>query len=233
MRCVLLVVILYGTAQAGDRVTQARTNVGTSVQAAFEAVGLQYPPQELHLRAFKTERVIEVWASDKKGQPLTHVKDFAVCAASGELGPKRKRGDLQVPEGLYEIERFNPVSNFHLSMKVNYPNASDRVLGARGNLGGDIFIHGNCASVGCLAIEDGPIEELYVMASDTVTRPIAVHIFPRRMENAAPISAESPHAQLWRQLETAYRVFARTRRPPAFKVDPRTGAYWVLANVTN
>ncbi len=171
------------------------------------------------MRAFKAERVLEVWAG-KKGQPLTHIKAFPICAASGQPGPKRARGDSQVPEGLYEISLFNPLSNFHLSLKVSYPNAADRILGTEPDLGGDIFIHGSCASVGCLAIEDGPIEELYVMAQDTVRKPIAIHIFPTRVGGEV-----AEHAALWHQLEEAQKLFDRTHRPPNALVDKKTGAY--------
>ncbi|MBX7117129.1 MAG: L,D-transpeptidase family protein [Myxococcaceae bacterium] len=222
MRVFLLLTALSFTAHAEDRVAKARERSLQRVKDAFASAGVTYPPQELHLRAFKKEKVIEVWAG-KRGEPLHHVKDFLVCAASGELGPKRKQGDFQVPEGLYEISRFNPQSAFHLSMKVDYPNAADRVLGSPGDLGGDIYIHGNCASVGCLAIEDAPIEELYVMAQDTTTRPITVHIFPSR--KVVEASEGAPHAALWQQLEQARLLFDATHRPPKRVIDAKTGTY--------
>ncbi len=224
MRVLLLLTVFSLSAQAEDRVAKARQRSLQRVKDIFAAAGIAYPPQELHLRAFKKEKVIEVWAG-KRGEALKHVKNFPVCAASGELGPKRKQGDLQVPEGLYEISRFNPQSAFHLSMKVDYPNAADRVLGSPGDWGGDIYIHGNCASVGCLAIEDGPIEELYVMAQDTTTRPISVHIFPSR--SAIEASDSAPHAALWEQLEQARLLFDTTHRPPKRVIDAKTGTYVV------
>ena len=100
---------------------------------------------------------------------------------SGAIGPKRSEGDNQVPEGFYYINEFNPASNYHLSLGLNYPNASDKVLSDVKNPGGDIYIHGNCVSTGCIAIQDAPIEEVYLIASMAKTGGldfIPVHIFP-------------------------------------------------------
>ena len=106
---------------------------------------------------------------------------------SGTMGPKRMEGDYQVPEGFYHINEFNPNSNYHLSLGINYPNASDRILSDSLKPGGSIFIHGNCVSAGCIAITDEPIEELYVLASEAKNQGqefIPVHIFPVRYSNS-------------------------------------------------
>src|SRR5205814_6993990 len=107
------------------------------------------------------------------------IKTYRVCAASGGLGPKLQAGDGQVPEGFYEISQFNPWSQFLLSMRVSYPNALDRKLK---HTGGDIFIHGNCVTIGCLPIEDGPIQELYIIAKDAHAAGPRLDcvLFPRR-----------------------------------------------------
>jgi murein L,D-transpeptidase YafK len=202
----------------------------------FAAAGMSYPPEELYLRAFKHERELEVWAG-ARGKPLTKVKTYPFCAASGELGPKRREGDLQVPEGFYTIDLFNPRSTYHLSMRVSYPNESDRILGRR-PLGGAIMVHGNCVSIGCIAIEDDPIEELYVLTLDArakMGREVPIHIFPRRLDAAGLEElARLPHATesllaFWRGLEPGWRIFEETRRPPRVSVDPKTGAYRVYA----
>ncbi len=109
---------------------------------------------DILLRAYKQESELELWAKNKKDKQYTLLKTYKICASSGTLGPKRKQGDIQVPEGFYVIDRFNPVSNFYLSLGVSYPNASDKILGVKGALGGDIFIHGNCVTIGCLPISD-------------------------------------------------------------------------------
>src|SRR6188768_3895478 len=89
---------------------------------------------EVFLRAFKKEATLEVWISNNSDKKYTHLKDYSICSSSGVLGPKRKFGDLQVPEGFYQIDRFNPTSNFHLSLGINYPNASDKALSTNKNL---------------------------------------------------------------------------------------------------
>jgi hypothetical protein len=155
----VLCVLLGGVAHAEDRVAAARRARQEALAQSLSAAGVAWPPEELYVRAFKLEREVEVWAG-ARGKPLVRVKVYPVCAASGELGPKRQEGDLQVPEGFYLLDSFNPLSSFHLSMRVSYPNDSDRKLSDPRRPGGNIAIHGNCVSMGCIAIEDGPIEEL-------------------------------------------------------------------------
>ncbi|MDY7231765.1 L,D-transpeptidase family protein [Hyalangium rubrum] len=238
MRTVFLGFLLTYSVVAGaeDRVAAARQNQAQVLPALFTAAGVAWPPTELYLRAFKHERELEVWAG-AAGKPLVKVKTYAFCAASGELGPKRQEGDLQVPEGFYTIDLFNPRSAYHLSIRVSYPNESDRILGRR-PLGGAIMVHGNCVSIGCIAIEDGPIEELYLMtleAKRKMGRDVPIHIFPRRL-NAEGLAAleQLPQAQanaallaFWRGLAPGWSHFEETRRPPRVSVDPKTGAYRV------
>lgn len=222
----LAVVLLSSVALANARVEAVRKARTDDVKKLLADAGLPAPVDVVYLRAFKEEKLVELWAG-KKGAPLTLVKSYPVCAASGELGPKRKEGDLQVPEGLYEISEFNPGSNFHLSMKVSYPNASDRVRSDAKRPGGLIYMHGNCASIGCIAIEDGPIEEVYLIAQDAKTRPIRMDIFPARL-TAEWLTAhtDSEHATLWKELEPAFRAFEATKRPAPFSVGPQ-GVYRV------
>jgi murein L,D-transpeptidase YafK len=218
------------------RVAAARKARAPGVAALFKAAGVAFPPEQLYLRGFKHERQLEVWAGPKAG-PLVKVKTYPFCAASGELGPKRRQGDLQVPEGFYTLDLFNPRSNYHLSMRVSYPNEADQRHKVPGvSLGGDIFIHGDCVSIGCIAIEDGPIEELYLMALDTrarTKRNAPIHIFPRRLDDAGLAElgkgrpTEDPLMAFWRSLRPAYTQFEETRRIPSTSVNPRTGAYVV------
>lgn len=130
--------------------------------------GMTYPPDDLALIAIKADRVLEVWA--RNSDRSIKLASYPVLAASGQLGPKLREGDLQVPEGLYRIEGLNPNSAFHLSMRVNYPNEFDRARAeeeGRTRPGSDIFIHGRRASIGCLAMGDPAIEELFVLVADT------------------------------------------------------------------
>ncbi len=141
--------------------------IDESVRPRFAELGLSYPPERLTLIALKEERELEIWAYEN-GQPH-RVHSYPVKDASGLPGPKRRRGDFQVPEGIYRLNAFNPNSAFHLSLRVNYPNYFDRRMARlddREDLGSNIFIHGGAASRGCLAIGDPAIEELFVMVAD-------------------------------------------------------------------
>ena len=136
----------------------------------------EYPPKTLFIRAFKQEKELEIWAGTRK---LRLIKTFPILAASGVLGPKLHRGDRQVPEGWYHINRFNPRSRFHLSLGLNYPNDADLIRSAGRDPGDDIFIHGSNKSIGCLAMGDPAIEEIYGLARDMKSR-IRVLILPSR-----------------------------------------------------
>jgi murein L,D-transpeptidase YafK len=222
-------------AGAEDRVAAARASKSKAIQQLFETAKVAYPPGEILLRAFKEERELELWAGPR-GRPLTRIKTYPICAESGTLGPKRQEGDEQIPEGFYAVNRFNPWSNFHLALGLDYPNASDRILGARGRLGGDIMIHGNCVTVGCIPIQNDPIEEVYLVAVDAQANGqarIPVHIFPARLDEAGmkALSARPgvipPLLAFWRSLQPGYQLFEKTRRPPLVTVDPHNGEYRV------
>ncbi len=196
--------------------------------------GLSYPPREVYLRVFKREGALEVWARERGHFAL--VRSYPICAASGDLGPKRRSGDLQVPEGFYVVDRFNPWSAYHLSLGINYPNASDRKLGYKASLGGDIFLHGKCASIGCVAITDGPIEDVYLLADGAHRRGqarIPVHIFPTRLDAKGIAWLEQEHSSkralldFWASLRPAYELFEKSRAVPRTSVDVR-GRYHVL-----
>lgn len=123
--------------------------------------------ESLTLIGLKSERLLEVWAH-QTGQPPQHITTYPFTGYSGKLGPKLREGDRQIPEGLYQIEYLNPNSSYHLSMKVNYPNAYDREKGkqdGRQKLGYDIFIHGKSVTIGCIPIGDPAIEELFAMVA--------------------------------------------------------------------
>src|SRR5262249_36671127 len=142
-------------------------------------------PRAILLRAFKKESQLELWGAGSEAGPYVLLKSYGICATSGVLGPKRRFGDEQVPEGFYDLDWFNPQSNFFLSMHINYPNTADRVLGSRTNLGGDIFLHGNCASIGCIPITDDGIKEVYwlaVLAKDGGAKHLPIQIFPARLD---------------------------------------------------
>jgi murein L,D-transpeptidase YafK len=223
VRVLLIAALLPMTSLSNARLQGVRAARADDVRRLLASAGVTGRVDTVYLRAFKEEKVVELWAGGATG-PLALVKTYPVCAASGELGPKRQEGDLQVPEGLYDVVEFNPASNFHLSMKVSYPNASDRVRSDPKRPGGLIFLHGSCASIGCIAIEDGPIEEVFLIASGSRARP-RIDVFPARLTEAwLTANASSPHAAFWVELAPAFAWFERTRRPAPFSID-RTGAY--------
>jgi murein L,D-transpeptidase YafK len=171
----------------------------------FRRAGVAYPPKRVALLAFKKEMRVALWAGDAKTWHF--IRSYPILAASGHAGPKLRQGDYQVPEGLYRIEWLNPVSSYHLSMKVGYPNDFDRAQAARDhrtNLGGDIFIHGKNVSIGCIALGDPAIEELFTLAADAGPQRIRVIIAPNDLRVAgAPMRDDAP---LW--LAGLYRTIA-------------------------
>ncbi len=226
----LWVAIAAVGAGAGDRVGPARARHVESLRQQLADHRVTYPPAIVLLRAFKQERELELWVGNR-GEALQLARRFPICAASGELGPKRRFGDLQVPEGIYEISWLNPRSQFHLSMKVSYPNRSDRLRGGAGSLGGDIFIHGGCASVGCLALGDEAIEALYVLIDDARAKgaKVPVHVFPARLSQRwLEAHAASPHRALWEELKVIDGWFETHRRVPRIEVLD-DGAYRLRA----
>ncbi|HTB53420.1 MAG TPA: L,D-transpeptidase family protein [Ferruginibacter sp.] len=152
-----------------------------TLEKQFAAKKLKFPPLEMYVRSFKLDRKLEVWIKDSARGTYKLFKTYKVCMESGVLGPKRMEGDYQVPEGFYYIDEFNPNSNYHLALGLNYPNASDKILSDSLRPGGDIYIHGNRVSTGCIPIDDEPIEEVYVLASIVKSNGedfIPVHVFP-------------------------------------------------------
>lgn len=191
----------------------------------FAQAKVAYPPRALTLIAIKDEARLEVWAP--RGDSWAWIADFPVLAASGGAGPKLREGDRQVPEGSYAIDWLNPNSAYHLSMHVDYPNAFDRAQGAtdgRTTLGGDIMIHGNAVSIGCLAMGDPAIEELFTLVADSAgadgmwldaartqprVRALLVPTDLRLRTAAPPTDAPAWTAGLYRELRTALAPFTR------------------------
>ena len=225
------VVAAYFRGSNEDRVAAARKWNGGVIRHRFTDAGLPYPPREIYLRAFKHEMELELWAREKDG-PFRKVATFTITAPSGGPGPKRREGDLQVPEGCYTIEVFNPKSRFHLSLGLNYPNESDRILADRERPGGEIYIHGGAVSIGCLPLGDPVIEEVYLAALDTRAHgqgEIPVHIFPARMkgETWKTFAAAKPELRaFWGQLQPIYDAFEKTRFVPSVSVSA-AGAYYL------
>ena len=155
---------------------------------------------------------------------------------SGTMGPKRLQGDYQVPEGFYYINEFNPNSNYHLSLGINYPNASDRILSDSLRPGGEIYIHGSCVSIGCIPLTDEQIEELYIITSGAKANGqdfIPVHVFPvkysqkKSMEYLATTTRNNQPLQKFAiQLKEAFDKFEEKRQVPLVMVNKK-GQYLI------
>jgi len=170
----------------------------------------------VYIRVFKEESELEVWKARTNGR-YALIKTFPVCNWGGTLGPKREMGDSMSPEGFYSVTtgRMNPTSKYHLAFNIGYPNALDRALGRTGSY---IMVHGDCRSVGCFAMSDNGIEEIYAFVRDALAAgetSVPVHIFPFRMTAAnMKRHADNPARETWEPLKEAYDDFARTRQPP-------------------
>lgn len=203
------------------RVSNAYMNYNNTLQKMFEARKLNYPPTDIYIRAFKAQNEMELWARDNDTAEYTLINVYRICALSGLLGPKRVEGDMQVPEGYYFIEDFNPKSDYHLSMLLNYPNYSDRLLGDKKKPGGDIYIHGGCLTVGCMPMTDEVIKELYTVCLNAKLNGqtyIPVHVFPTRFTKpnldylGRQFAADSTKQDFWVNLKYGYDYFERNHK---------------------
>jgi hypothetical protein len=190
------------------------------LEAAFYDAGARYPPGEVALLAFKTEKRLELWA--RRGAGWKFIRSYPILAASGHVGPKLREGDRQVPEGVYRIAALNPDSAYHLSLKLNYPNRHDRRRAqedGRSDPGRNIFIHGSNRSIGCIAVGNEAIEELFVLAATVGRTAVQVIIAPAdiRSGRSAPQRDDSPPwtAELYDTLRTALAPFGVSDEPAA------------------
>ena len=169
----------------------------------------------IFIRIFKLEAILEVWIKPKDSYIL--FKRYRICAFSGDLGPKLKEGDRQAPEGFYRVKKhqLNPNSKYHLSFNLGYPNRYDR---SHNRTGSYLMVHGACASVGCYAMTDEKIEEIYSLVSNALKKGqkyVQVHAFPFRMsdKNMAKYSHNKWY-DFWTNLKEGYDYFEIERLPP-------------------
>ena len=212
------------------------TKTEDTLRKQFENKKLSWPPQEVYIRSFKYDRLLEVWVKGEPKEPFKLFKTYKVCMQSGTIGPKRLEGDYQMPEGFYYINEFNPNSNFHLALGLNYPNASDRILSDSLHPGNAIYIHGNCVSTGCIAIDNKPIEEVYLLTSyvrDAGQEFIPVHVFPvkynvkKSFEYLATVTKENQPLQRFAvSLKAAFDHFEEKKELPLVMVNKK-GEYIV------
>ncbi len=172
---------IRGKETVESRIDNIQENVWNRLEKDLEQAGYKMDyPKEIILAAFKEERILQVFSKDYNGIKL--IKEYPFTAFSGELGPKLKEGDKQIPEGIYKVEYLNPNSSYYLSIKVSYPNEFDKSKTEFTNvseMGGDIFIHGKSATIGCIPIGDEAIEEVFLLTQKAMNNTIKVIISPR------------------------------------------------------
>ncbi len=207
-----------------SRADQAYHNTFDELKNELLQKNIEIQHCEIFIRALKFEQELELFAKNKSDEKFTFIKKYDFCKMSGTLGPKRKEGDLQTPEGLYHIHIFNDKSSYHLSLGINYPNASDLILSDKKSPGGEIFIHGNCVTIGCIPITDEKIEELFTIASIAHKNGqliIPIHIFPFRMTKNQLLhfnTSYPKHKIFWNQLLPFYEYFEKNKSLPSIKV---------------
>ena len=180
------------------------------------------------IRIFKESAELELWMKDVAGQSSGQstaqssgqwklFQTYPICYYSGDLGPKLKEGDQQSPEGFYRVSKsqMNPNSTYHLSFNLGYPNKFDR---ANGRTGSYLMVHGNCVSIGCYAMTDEKIEEIYTLANSTFKngqKTFQVHIFPFRMtDKNMQDHAGSKWFEFWQNLKQGYDYFEQNKQLP-------------------
>ena len=209
------------SAPAG-RAQAAAARVRPALERDLAAKGLAFGAP-VFMRVFKREAELELWIGARDGT-YRLFRTYPVCTFSGALGPKRRQGDNQAPEGFYRVAlgQLNPASSFHLSFNLGYPNAYDHAHGYTGDF---LMVHGACVSIGCYAMGDAAIEQIYTLAEAALRggqRAFDVHALPFRLDTDA-LAAEraSPWHDFWSELKPGYDAFERTRKPPSIAVSAK------------
>jgi murein L,D-transpeptidase YafK len=235
--CVLFFAISEGNAQNSfvnyqksfNKVADVFRRKEDTLRKQFASKKLEWPAKDIYIRSFKYDSELEVWIRNNPDEQYQLFKVYKVCALAGSLGPKRIQGDYQVPEGIYYINEFKHNSAYHLSLGLNYPNASDKVLSDMSQPGGDIYIHGSCVTQGCIPITNSQIEELYILSSHAKGSGqdfIPVHIFPVRFNVAKSVAFlnnqtrnDNELKEFEARLKLVYDHFEKTKKLPVIAVN--------------
>ncbi|MEM7300908.1 MAG: murein L,D-transpeptidase family protein [Pseudomonadota bacterium] len=219
---ILTMTMWPGRTSAAD-LAEIRARVTPALESALAEKGLAFGAP-VFIRVFKQEKQLEVWL--KKDEQFALFKSYPICNYSGSLGPKQKEGDFQSPEGFYYVtrDRLNPNSQYHLSFNLGFPNVFDRQLDRTGSY---LMIHGDCVSIGCYAITDPAIEEVYLLVEAALNNGqpfFRAHLFPFRMtpENLSFYEG-TQWFSFWQNLKTGYDWFEEKRVPP--DVQAKDGVY--------
>lgn len=201
-----------------DRAAKVLAKVSPQLERELAAKKLHLGAP-VFLRIFKLPGELEVWVEENGRYQL--FKTYAICSLSGFPGPKTREGDWQSPEGFYAVtaSQMNPQSSYHLSFDIGYPNEYDRFFNRNG---GNIMVHGSCSSMGCFAMTDYRIEEIYTLvhaALATGQEAIAVHVFPFPLTAANMDKFRySPWFAFWNNLKEGYDLFEDSGQVPAVRI---------------
>jgi len=202
------------------RAKRAFDAVSPSLSAALDKQGLRFGAP-VFIRIFKLSSELEIWVEDDHGR-FQKFRTYPICTFSGHLGPKIQTGDHQSPEGFYHVgqQQLNPWSQFHLAFNLGYPNRYDRSLGRTGSY---LMVHGNCVSIGCYAMTDEGINEIYTLLATAIKQGQTnadVHIFPFRLtQEALSKYKTNPWYAFWQNLKQGYDYFEHHKRPPNISVS--------------
>lgn len=228
-RIILLAFVLATLPSCGgkarDKEVKQRISTSIVTQLTDKKLELGSP---VFIRAFREEKELELFVKNTATGKFVLFRKYPIVAASGNLGPKLAEGDGQVPEGFYFVppSAMNPNSSYHLSFNIGFPNAYDK---AHGRTGSFIMIHGSNVSIGCLAMTDEKIEEIYTIcqAAHESGQPFfRVHIFPFRMtDKRMEKAATSKHFSFWKNLKTGHDLFEKNKIPPNVTVKDKQYAF--------
>lgn len=211
MTIMTLPVVQHMPNDGADRIQIAIRDKESIIKANLDLYQLHKDDMHILFVAYKENNELHLYAKTTTETKYRNIKIYPICKRSGTLGPKKAEGDLQVPEGFYHIDRFNPKSKYYLSLGINYPNAVDKNLGYTGS---DIFIHGQCETKGCLPMTDELIKEIYLYAfwaNANGQQQIPVYIFPFAMTNANiemhKNQVEEKTLLFWKNIQEGYARF--------------------------
>jgi murein L,D-transpeptidase YafK len=203
---------------AADRLANTRSRLLPELHNELAAHQLKLG-QPAFIRIFKESRELELWLQNSEGWQL--FRTYPIAVFSGTLGPKTREGDMQAPEGFYSVtkQQLNPASSYHLSFNIGYPNAYDLHHQRTGSF---IMVHGAVVSIGCFAMTDPLIEEIYLIVESALNNApsVPIHIFPFRMtEERLQKEPTSAHLDFWQNLRPAHDLFEKDKLVPKITVE--------------
>jgi murein L,D-transpeptidase YafK len=216
------------------RVGNAYTEKEFILSSRLKGLNLTLENINILIVAYKNEKELDLYVKGKTETGYKKLATYPVCRISGQPGPKRHQNDLQIPEGFYVIDKFNPNSNYYLSLGISYPNSSDRIKCKSKDPGGDIYIHGECVTIGCLPMTNDKIKEIYIyaiQARENGQHNIPVYIFPFRFTEINVAKMKETYKtdvdllDFWDNLKAGYDKFNRNFNELNVGVDKKNGKY--------